>query len=158
MSSSRQQRGYVTTKPILENFGRILAIDLGEKRIGLALSDALRVVAKPLHVFKRTSRQNDLSHYRTIIAEHEVTLVVMGLPTFLDGSDSDQTRWVRDYSAELAQNISVPLVFHDETYSTENARQRMRDLGYSQKKRQQQRDAVAAAMFLQDYLDEHGGL
>ena len=133
--------------------GRVLAIDLGEKRIGLALSDGLRIVAKPLHVFERTSRRADFDEYRRMILENDVTLVVMGLPTYLDGSDSDQTRWVRDYSAELAQNIDVPLTLHDETHSTDIARQRMIELGYNKKKRQSERDAVAAAVILQDFLD-----
>ena len=136
-------------------FGRILAIDLGEKRIGVALSDAMRIVSKPLHVFKRTSRKADFAHYQQLIDQHDVMLVVMGLPTYLDGSDSDQTKWVRHYSAELADNISVPLVFQNEAHSTQKARQRMNELGYNQKKQDQQRDAVAAALFLQEYLDDH---
>ncbi len=137
-------------------FGRILAIDLGGKRIGLAISDALRIVSKPLHVFKRTSRKADFAYYQQMIDQHEVALVVMGLPTYLYGSDSEQTKWVRHYSAELAQNISVPLVFQNEAYSTKNARKRMHELGYNQRKQDQKRDAVAAALFLQDYLDEQG--
>ncbi len=133
--------------------GRVLAIDLGEKRIGLAISDSLRIVAKPLTVFSRTSRRADFAQYQAAIAENEITLVVMGLPTYLNGTDSDQTRWVRDYSADLAANIAVPLVFQDETHSTDAARERMIALGYNRKKRQAQRDAVAAAIILQDYLD-----
>lgn len=139
-------------------FGRILAIDLGEKRIGIALSDAMRVVSRPLHVFKRTSRKADFAHYQQLIDQHGVTLVVMGLPTYLDGSDSEQTKWVRHYSAELAQNISVPLVFQNEAHSTKNARKRMSELGYNQKKQAKLRDAVAATLFLQEYLDDQGGI
>ncbi|MGB1251734.1 MAG: Holliday junction resolvase RuvX [Candidatus Promineifilaceae bacterium] len=139
-------------------FGRLLAIDLGEKRIGIALSDAMQIVSKPLHIFQRTSRKADFAHYQQLINEHDVVLVVMGLPTYLNGDDSTQTKWVRHYSAELAENISVPLVFQNEAYSTKNAHKRMNELGYNQKKQDQQRDAVAAALFLQEYLDDHGGL
>lgn len=135
--------------------GRVLAIDLGEKRIGLAISDALRIVAKPLRVFARTSRRADFEQYKRAIVEHDITLVVMGLPTYLDGTDSSQTRWVRDYSAELAQQISQPVTFQDESHSTDRAREQMILLGYSRKKRQAQRDAVAAAIILQDYLDSN---
>ena len=135
--------------------GRILAIDLGEKRIGLAVSDPHRMVAKSFGVIKRKSRREDFERYATVIAEQSVSLVVMGLPLMLDGSDSDQTRWVRHYSAELQKNIPVPLTLHDETYSSKQAEESMRTRNMTRKKRKASVDAVAAAFILQSYLDTH---
>ena len=111
-------------------------------------------------MFKRQSRKADFAHYQQIITAQQVTLVVVGLPTYLDGSDSDFTRWVRHYSAELQTNLTIPLVLHDENFSTERARQNMVQRGMSCKKRQANRDAVAAAFILQDYLNhyQHSGI
>src|SRR5690606_9744806 len=88
--------------------GPILGIDLGEKRIGLAVSDAGRMLARSYGVMSRKSRREDFARYNQIIAERGITLVVMGLPLLADGSDSATTAWVRHYSAELAENIPVP--------------------------------------------------
>ena len=133
--------------------GRVLSLDLGEKRIGVALSDPLRMIARPLTVVKRSSRKADFEKYAKLIEEHGATLIVVGLPTYLNGDESAMTKWVRDYSAELATKISIPLILHDENKSSDDARQRMIDLGYNRRKRDALRDAAAAAIFLQDYLD-----
>lgn len=138
----------------LEIAGRVLALDLGEKRIGVALSDPMRIIAKPLTVVKRTSRKADFAHYAELIAAHEVTAVVVGLPTYLNGKDSDMTRWVRHYSAEFATTINIPVILHDESKSSDDARERMIELGYNRRKREALRDAVAAAIFLQDFLED----
>ena len=138
----------------LEMQGRVMALDLGEKRIGVALSDPFRMIAKPLTVVKRTSRKADFARYAELIAQHEVTAVVVGLPTYLNGKDSAMTRWVRDYSAEFATTINIPLLLHDESKSSDAARQRMIELGYNRRKREALRDAVAAAIFLQEFLEE----
>ena len=140
--------------PEVAAFGRIMAIDLGEKRIGIALSDPAQQWSKSYGVIKRTSRAADFNKYKNIITEQKVVLVVMGLPLYLDGTDSDQTRWVRHYSAELAQQIDVPLVFHDETNTTIAAKESMQARGLTRKKRKQQVDAVAAALILESYLED----
>ncbi len=133
--------------------GRMLGFDLGEKRIGLAISDPLRITARPLQVVQRTSRRNDFAIYQQIIAEHDISALVVGLPTHLDGRESPMSAWVRDYAAEMAQKLDLPLFFHDEHHTTDDARRRMIDLGYNRQKREKLRDAVAAAIILQDYLD-----
>lgn len=133
--------------------GPVLAIDLGEKRIGLAVSDAGRMIARSYGMFKRTSRREDFARYRAIIAEQGVTLVVMGLPLRLDGSDSSTTAWVRHYTAELAENIPVPIEFWDESYSSQRAEASLSARGIRAKKQKERVDAVAAAFILQSYLD-----
>ncbi len=132
--------------------GRIMGIDLGEKRIGIAFSDPYRMVAKAHGVIKRKSRKEDFARYNHMIAEKKATLVVMGLPTYLDGSDSDQTRWVRHYAADLATHLSVPLVFQDEALTSQEAEATLRSRKQWRKKRDEL-DAIAAAHILQKYME-----
>lgn len=134
--------------------GKVMALDLGDTRIGVALSDATRTIAKAYQVIKRKSRAEDFARYQRIIDEQKVTLLVVGLPVRLDGTDSPQTAWVRDYTAELAANISVPVVLHDEALTTRAAENSLRELGIRGKKARKQVDAVAAALILQSFLDE----
>lgn len=133
--------------------GPILAIDLGEKRIGLAISDAGRMLARSYGVLQRKSRREDFIHYNQIITERGITLIIMGLPLLADGSDSATTAWVRHYSAELAQNISVPLEFWDEHATSQQAAASLTERGVRAKKQKGRIDAVAAAFILQSYLD-----
>ncbi|MEM7335419.1 MAG: Holliday junction resolvase RuvX [Chloroflexota bacterium] len=133
--------------------GRIMALDLGEKRIGIALSDPLRMIAKADRVIKRRSRKEDYAIYRRIIEESSVTLVLVGLPLLLDGEDSQQTKWVRNYSEQLASEIAVPLELWDEGFSTVEAEEALKLGGVRRKKLRDRVDAVAAAVILQSYLD-----
>ena len=133
--------------------GPILSIDLGEKRIGLAISDAGRMIARSYGVIQRKSRREDFARYQQVINEQKATLVVMGLPLQDDGTDSSTTAWVRDYTAALAQNITVPIVFWDESYTSQDAAASLSERGISAKKQKGRLDAVAAAFILQSYLD-----
>ncbi len=133
--------------------GPILGIDLGEKRIGLAVSDAGRMLARSYGVLSRKSRREDFARYNQIIAERGVTLVVMGLPLLTDGSDSATTAWVRHYSAELTENIPVPLELWDEHATSQQAAASLSERGVRTKKQKERIDAVAAAFILQSYLD-----
>lgn len=136
--------------------GRIMALDLGEQRIGIALSDPLRIVATPHSVWLRDSRAKDFAHYAALITANAVTLVVVGLPRGLAGQETPFSAWVRDYAGDLAGRLGVAVQLHDEALTTELARERMVALGYNRRKRAAQRDAVAAAFILQDYLDRLG--
>lgn len=133
--------------------GAIMALDLGEKRIGVAISDPLRMIATPHRVVKRRSRKEDFATYCQIIAESSITLVVVGLPLMLDGTDSQQTTWVRNYSAEMAEVISVPVEFWDEGFTTVQAEAALKAGGVRRKKLRDRVDAVAATLILQSYLD-----
>jgi putative holliday junction resolvase len=133
--------------------GRVLALDLGEKRIGVAISDETRTIARSHSVFKRTSRLADFEKIGRIIDEEGVTLVVVGLPVHLDGREGQKAAWVRDYTAALANHLNVTTDFWDEALTTVNAQESMRQRGQSRKKQRQWIDAVAAAFILQSYLD-----
>lgn len=133
--------------------GRIMALDLGEKRIGVAVSDELRMVAKSYGVIKRKSRQEDFARYSKIAAEQGVTLIVVGLPVPLGGVEGEKAAWVRDYSTEMAQSIHVPVTFWDEALTTVQAEAALREQGVKRKRARKRVDAVAAAFILQSYLD-----
>jgi len=135
--------------------GRVMALDLGDKRIGVAISDTTRTIASSYGVVKRKSRREDFDRYRHIIDEQEVTLVVVGLPVTLGGEEGRAAAWVRDYAAELGRHIDVPVEFWDESLTTVEAEASLRARGTRGKKARQHVDAVAAAFILQSYLDAH---
>ena len=132
---------------------RYLALDLGDRRIGVAISDTLGMLARSLEVFKRTSRIADFAHVGNLVAQHQVDAIIVGLPISMDGSEGRQAAWVRDYSAALAETLSIPLHLWDERLTTEEAAGIMRAQGKSPTK--DWIDAVAAAVILQSYLDNH---
>ena len=135
--------------------GRVMALDLGSVRIGVAISDPTRTIAQSYGVVKRKSREEDFARYQQILAEQKVTLLVVGLPTTSEGGDSDTAVWIREYIAEFSQQCAVPIEFWDESYTTVQAEDSLRQRGKRGKKARQQVDAVAAAFILQSYLDAH---
>jgi len=132
---------------------RYLALDLGERRIGVALSDTLGMLARPLEIFRRTSRAADFAHIGALVAMHQVDAVVVGLPLNMNGSVGQQAAWVQDYSAALAATLTVPVYLWDERLTSEEAADILRSQGRSPDKGSL--DAVAAAVILQSYLDAH---
>ena len=141
--------------PTFEHKGRAMALDLGSKRIGVAVCDPTRTIAQSYGVIKRKSRVEDFERYEEIIAEEEITLLVVGLPTRIDGSDSDTAVWIRGYIEELSHRIDIPVEFWDESYTTVMAEESLRQRGKRGKKARERVDAVAAAIILQSYLDAH---
>jgi len=134
--------------------GRVMALDLGEKRIGVAVSDELRLIAQSYGVLKRKSRPEDFARYQAIIAEQKITLLVVGLPITLGGGESQKTTWVRDYTADLQRHLTIPVEFWDESLTTVEAEASLRVRNIRGKKAKERVDAVAAAFILQNYLDE----
>ncbi|MBK7217098.1 MAG: Holliday junction resolvase RuvX [Candidatus Promineofilum sp.] len=139
-------------------YGRVMALDLGEKRIGVALSDPTRTIASAHSVLTRKSRLEDVARYTHLIAENGVTLLVVGLPITLGGREGERAAWVRDYAADLAERLPVPIAFWDESLSTVEAQAALRAQGRRGKKLRERVDAVAAAVILQSYLDAQRGV
>lgn len=137
--------------------GKVMALDLGEKRIGIALSDPLRIIASGYEVWQRQSRREDFAHYTAIIDKQEITLLVVGLPIPLNGIEGSRAAWVRDYTAELQQHIAIPVVFWDEALTSKQAEASLRERGKRGKKIRERVDAVAAAFILQSFLDAGRG-
>ncbi len=145
----------VTTSEVIndETIGRILCLDLGEKRIGVAISDETRTIARSYQVFNRSSRVGDFEQIAHIIAENCVNLVVVGLPTLADGGEGDKATWARDYASDLASSIGIPVELWDESYSTADARTSLEFRAITRRRIKDRIDAVAAAFILQSYLD-----
>jgi len=135
--------------------GRVMALDVGSRRVGVAISDPTRTIAQSYGVVKRKSREEDFARYQQILAEQKVTLLLVGLPTTSEGGDSETAVWIRDYIAEFSQQCAVPIQFWDESFTTVQAEDSLRQRGKRGKKARQQVDAVAAAFILQSYLDAH---
>ncbi|MGC9358336.1 MAG: Holliday junction resolvase RuvX [Anaerolineae bacterium] len=132
---------------------RYLALDLGDRRIGIALSDRLGMVARPLEVMKRTSRAADFAHVSTLVAEHDVDALIVGLPISMDGTEDARAAWTRDYGQALGKAVGLPVTFWDERLSTEEAEAILRAKGKHLREEKNWIDAVAAAVILQRYLD-----
>lgn len=136
-----------------------MALDMGEKRIGIALSDETQLLARSYEVLPRTSRQADFARLAEIAGQESVGFLVVGLPLTLDGEEGPLAPWVRDYTAALAERLQLPYTFWDETFTTKQASRSMRDRGTRAREQRGRVDAVAAAFILQDYLDaRRGGL
>lgn len=133
---------------------RYLALDLGDRRIGVAISDLSGLLARPLEVFARTSRVADFAHVADLIEAHKVEALVVGLPLNMDGSEGSQAAWVRDYTGALAATLSIPVDLWDERLTTVEAEEIARVQGKTPDKHWI--DAVAAAVILQSYLDAEG--
>lgn len=133
--------------------GRAMALDLGEKRIGVAISDPMRLVAKSHTVLKRKSRQEDFERIGRIIEEQHITLLVVGLPITLGGEEGRLAAWVRDYTADLSRHLTIPVAFWDESLTTKDAEASLHARGKRGKKVKERIDAVAAAFILQGYLN-----
>ena len=132
---------------------RILGIDYGEKRIGLALSDELEMTARGLSVIERRSKGKDLEAIAASVSEHGVGAIVVGYPLRLDGTAGIQCKKVDRFIAGLRDVVSVPVIAWDETLSTKEAEGLMREAGVKRKKKRGMVDRIAAAVILQDYLN-----
>jgi putative Holliday junction resolvase len=136
--------------------GRIMAIDWGERRIGVALSDESRTIASPHSVIKRgDSLDRDLVRIADIAAESEVDLVIFGLPMRLDGSLGPAAEGVLEVVEKLRGKVQAKVDTWDERLSTVAAERALIGGDVSRKKRKNLIDQVAAALFLQSYLDKN---
>lgn len=137
--------------------GRALGIDLGERRIGVAVSDAEGRVATPLTVIERSgSRNRDHQRISDLAVEYEAGVVVVGLPLSLDGSTGPAAQAAEHEVEELTAALAVPVLTHDERFTTAIAERALAESGLSGKARRQRVDMVAASVILQSWLDATG--
>ena len=133
--------------------GRILALDLGEKRIGVAVSDETRTIARSVATLTRRSRLEDFERIRELVDEHAASLLVVGLPLLASGEEGEKAAWVRDYASDLQRSLGLTIQFCDESFTTVKAEASLRERGIRGRRCRQRIDAVAAAFILQSYLD-----
>ena len=133
--------------------GKLLGVDYGRVRIGLAVSDPDRKFAFPLATHTRRGPEADATYFRDLVKEESIVGLVVGLPVHLDGREGREATEARAYGAWLANVTGLPVVYFDERFSTVQAESALWDAGLTHKKRKQRRDKVAAQMFLQAYPD-----
>jgi putative Holliday junction resolvase len=135
------------------HISRILALDLGKKRIGLAISDPLGITAQGLPNLERTNKRADLEALGALIREREVGLVLMGNPVNMRGSEGRQSGWVREFAGEIEKRLGVPVRLWDERLTSVEAGRVLRASGISIEKRAAAVDRLSAVILLQSYLD-----
>ncbi len=131
---------------------RSLGLDIGDRRIGVALSDPLGILASPLTIINRTDEKADIEAIIDIARQNQVGRIIAGLPLSMDGSLGRQAEKAKDFVRELCRHTEVPVEFRDERLSTVSAKRMVQ--GVRKTNRGTRYDAVAAALILQGYLDE----
>lgn len=134
---------------------RILAVDHGEKRIGLALSDPTGTIATPFQVIEHVSRLMDAAQVATLAQENDAGLIVIGQSFDEEGLPNLAGRRAAKFAAALREQTSIPIILWDESLSTQDARTAQIELGVSRKKRAGHHDSLAAVVILQSYLESN---
>ncbi|MCL6480099.1 MAG: Holliday junction resolvase RuvX [Firmicutes bacterium] len=132
---------------------RVLAVDYGRRRLGLAVSDALGLTAKPLGTLERRNRREDVRRLRTLVREHEVGQIVVGCPLHLDGRESDMAVEAARFARRLEKELGVLVELADERLTSWEAAQISAE-HQGRKRRRRTHDELAAAILLRDYLEQ----
>lgn len=150
------------------SIGRVLALDVGQRRIGVAMSDPHGILAAPLTTLKAVPHTRVLHQIIELVQEHAVDKVVIGLPLTMRGDIGPQAQVIQEFATALEQAMKqaqertrqspVPVLLFDERLTSVVAEQMMRDLGIRPEKRKERIDEVAASIILQDYLDSQTSL
>ncbi len=133
---------------------RSLGLDIGEKRIGVALSDSDGILASPLTIIECRDERQDIEAIINIINQHQVKQIVAGLPRSMNGSIGKQAEKVQAFVERLCSQTKVPVEFRDERLTTVLAKRLMQAANTKKTRRKARDDAIAAALILQGYLDE----
>jgi len=136
--------------------GRILALDLGKKRIGLALSDSLGISAQGLNTLQRSTIREDIAALAAIAREHQVQLVLLGHPLNMRGDEGRQAVYTRDFAQRLTERTGLAVRFWDERLTSREAERVLKQSGISIQKRAKAIDRLAAVILLASYLDAGG--
>lgn len=132
---------------------RWMGLDIGQKRIGVAISDPLEITAQGVTVRQRTTLDRDLDFFCNLINERQVEGIVIGLPVNMDGTEGPMAEKVRSFGEKLATRSGVTTVYWDERLSTASAQRLLIEADVSRSRRKQTVDQMAAAIILQNYLD-----
>ena len=132
---------------------RIMALDYGTKRIGVAISDPLQLFAKPHSVIPNTNPEDVLIAIQALINSQSVELIVLGMPYAIDGSHTPKTIETEEFAKILKESLTIPVYTWDERYSSQEAEAELRTMGKSWQDARKMVDAMAAAMILKSYLE-----
>ena len=131
---------------------RVLAVDLGSKNIGTAISDELGLTVRPVETIRRSSDKLDVSRLKSVVENLDAKAVVVGLPLRMDGTAGDAANAAMRFAEKLRARLEVPVFLQDERLSSYEAEQMMSERGFSRSKRKARSDAFAAMIILEDYL------
>lgn len=134
---------------------RILGLDVGQRRIGVAVSDELGWMAQPLTVIGRDDDETALQEVARLAQQHGAAFIVVGLPRRTDGEEGPEAAAVRAFGDAIEQRLRVPVHYQDERFSTAEAERGLIASGMRRTRRRQVIDKVAAGIILQSYLDRH---
>lgn len=132
---------------------RILGIDYGSRRIGVAICDELGMTAQGAATINRKNRETDLDAIADLVRRYDIERIIIGYPLRLDGSEGIQCEKINRFCRRLEARLSLPVIRRDETLSTKEAEEILRQTGVHPKKRKEIVDRVAASIILQGYLD-----
>lgn len=135
---------------------RWMALDVGRKKVGVALTDPLKIMVRPLTTLQRESQEVDVEKVRHMVREHEVERIIVGMPRHLGGQKSAVLEHVEPLIERLRESLQIPVEWAEERLSTKEAERLMRETGLSLPERRKKRDEFSAAVILQWYLNEHG--
>jgi putative Holliday junction resolvase len=133
--------------------GRILALDVGKKRIGLAVSDELSITAQGIPTLHRTRIRDDLKNLAEIIRQRNIGRLLVGRPLHMSGDVSRQSEYTREFAERLAEQVKLPVVYWDERLTSAEAERLLRSGGASLEQRKQAVDQMAAVLLLESYMD-----
>ena len=133
--------------------GRILALDLGKKRIGMAISDELGITAQGIPTLERRNKRTDFAVLSALVREKNIQRIVLGLPLRMSGEEGTQADWVRGFAEELKGHVDVPIELRDERWTSKQAERVLMGSGIRNEDRKPAIDRISAVILLQDFLD-----
>lgn len=136
---------------------RIICFDIGDKRIGVAVSDPFGSMALPVETYYRKNFETDLAALAKMAADRPADVIVCGLPLNVDGTPSEQTAKTQSFVEELKKHTNIPIEFQDERYSTKEAHRVLISQNMRREKRKSYVDSVAASFILEDYMRRPAG-
>jgi putative Holliday junction resolvase len=132
---------------------RVMALDVGDRKIGVAISDALLLTAQPRPTLFRKDLKSDINTLGRLVEENEVHEIVVGNPLHMSGKESLQSEKVTRFAEELRKSLNLPIVFWDERLTSFAAEQHLEEMGLKWRQRRRHIDKIAAMIILQSYLD-----
>ena len=138
---------------VLPTTGRLLGLDYGTKRLGIAVCDDMQIIASPLENYTRHCLEADQLFLRQTVKDNRIIGIVIGLPVHMSGDEGGKAAEAREFGCWVEQTTGCPVAFRDERYTTSMANDHLRAAGVSGPRRKELRDKIAAQIILQSYLD-----
>jgi putative Holliday junction resolvase len=135
-------------------YEKIMAIDHGEVRIGIAFSDLMRTISSPYETYRRTTEEKDIIYLSDLAKKNEVGLIIFGLPLNMDGSEGERAKKTREFGDKLSEHTKIPVEYVDERLTSLEAEEMLINAGIKRDKRKLMIDKLAAALILESYLNK----